>query len=97
MTITIGGRELATTRPTDLDALLVEATGCSAAEQAQMLNNAAPFQIARALLPMLVDPPSAAELTDEIAGGDVADVIRQVKALLGAPATLLEPLVEEAA
>jgi hypothetical protein len=97
MTITIGGRELATTRPADLDALLVEATGCSATEQAQMLNKAAPFQIARALMPMLVDKPSAADLTEEIAGGDIADVIRQVKALLGAPAIVLEPLVEEAA
>ena len=89
MPITIGGQSLATNRPSDLDAQLLASTGCNAAEHRAMLaKNGSPFQIARALKPMLVDDDRpVGELAAAIEGEDKAFETRvAVLALLAAPA-----------
>ncbi len=92
-TITIGERQLPARRPADLDEQLIVATGCSAAEHAEMLSpTSTPGQIARLLAPMLTgkDAPGTIELAELIAAADPLAVRTQVLALLAAPAETKE-------
>ncbi|CAN5368512.1 hypothetical protein BH10PSE14_BH10PSE14_04350 [soil metagenome] len=85
MDMTIGGRTLALKRDSASDAALVAATGCSAAEHAATLSSeATPFQVARALQPMLSgkDCPSLAALTALVADGDMLTIRLAAAALL---------------
>lgn len=92
MPIKIGERTLPTTRPADLDGLLVEQTGCTAAEHRQMLAKmGTPFQIARALRPFLADDAAsvgdvAAMITDDDALAVRAQVLELLAPLDAAPA-----------
>lgn len=90
MSITIGEHILATQRPVDLDAKLIAATGCTAAEHATMLEkgSAAPYQIARVLAPLLVEPIAMSELADMISVADQGQVVAEVRSLLAVPAVL---------
>lgn len=84
MTIKIGENALATRTPSDLDAVLVATTGCSAAETvAQLKRGGQPSHIARALHPFLADKdaPLVHDLAAMIAAADPADVRNQVIAL----------------
>ena len=82
MTITIAGKSLPTRRPQDLNAVLIAATGCSAAENRKIIDGTPlPGRLAAALHPFLTDGPSVAELAAmveiELARADnrlVADV-----------------------
>lgn len=80
----IGDRELAVTRPADLDVALIERTGCNAAEVSAMLAGAplAGF-VAAALSPFLSDDaPSVPELAVEIEAAGVGKVAADVRRLL---------------
>lgn len=82
MSIKIGERTLATTRPADLDAALVASTGCSAAEHVAMLGpTCTAYQIARALRPFLSDSDSdgadVGALATSIAEADDSEAIRR--------------------
>jgi hypothetical protein len=83
MTIKIGGRTLSTRRPKDLDAALEASTGCNAVEIARILAgypNAG--QVAAALQPFLPDDaPSGTDLASEIASGDLAVTVTDVRKL----------------
>lgn len=84
MTIKIGENTLAYRTPSDLDAVLVEATGCNAAETVEQLKRGGqPSHVARALHPFLADKdaPTVHELATLIAAADVTDVRHQVIAL----------------
>ena len=96
MTIRIGGRELPTTRPSDLDAQLIAITGCSAAENAAMLGNGStPFQVARALHPLIADGEiSVADLTSMVEAADIVKVRQQAQLLLMEPAIDPAPHVD---
>jgi hypothetical protein len=67
--ITIGERSYTTHKPKDLDAALLESTGCNAAETAAaMAGNPNPGRLASALRPFLPDDaPSLPDLAAEIA------------------------------
>lgn len=88
MSITIGERTLATSRPADLEDRLVAATGCTAAEHVAMLGpTCSAYQLARALWPMLCenDVRGVGELATEIAeSGDGEAIRRATIALLSA-------------
>jgi hypothetical protein len=88
VTIKIGEKTLATRRPADLDAQLVAATGCTAAEQVNMLGlRSTPFQVARALRPFLdKEAPPVPELAQMIEGADLVQVRADTVALLSAAA-----------
>ncbi len=91
MPITIGGQSLATTRPDDLDAQLVAATGCNAAEMAAIVSGprVGAVMVARALAPFLAaDAPRGGELAAEIALDDPSIVGREVAKLLREPAAV---------
>lgn len=92
MTIQIGGRALPTTRPADLEAQLIAITGCSAAENAAMIRNGStPFQVARALHPLIADDSvSVADLVAAIDDTNIVDVRRQAQALLAEPPMVAE-------
>lgn len=87
MTVKIGDRQLATRRPQDLDRLLLEDTGCNAAEIATMLAGS-PLAglVARALRPFLPEgeAPPGLDLAAEIAEAGTIDVARRVAALYAA-------------
>lgn len=93
--ITIGKAKLATSTPTDLDAALIEATGCTAAETRAMLaGQPQASHLARALHPFLAEKDALAvpDLATQIAAvedrtGIAADVLGLYdKALSPAPA-----------
>ena len=97
MPITIGGQSLATTRPADLDEKLVATTGCTAAEHRAILaKNGTPFQIARALKPMLADDQrSVGDLATAIGAEDKVFAVRlAVVALLAPPSADTIPPTE---
>lgn len=82
MSIKIGGKTVATATPADLDAALIAATGCSAAETLEQLRQGGhASHVARALHPFLADAMPLADLSAMIAAGDVADVRGQVLGL----------------
>lgn len=83
MTIKIGEKTLAYRTPSDLDAVLIEATGCNAAETAaQLKRGGQPSHIARALYPFLTEKDLLVhDLAGLIADADVTDVRNQVIAL----------------
>lgn len=85
MTIKIGDREFATQRPNDLDAKLIEATGCTAAEHRNMLASGAPSQIASAIAPLMTEKISTEELAQAIYEGDTVAIIQQARELLDVP------------
>lgn len=63
MTITVAGAKFATRKPADLDAVLIAATGCNAAENAAILNgDPLAVRIAPAILPFLAEPPALSDL-----------------------------------
>lgn len=79
MTLKIGTATFATRRPTDLDAQLVNATGCSSAEIDHLLASG-PDRVAAAALPFILkDAPSLVDLARAIAADPAA--IEQVRAL----------------
>jgi hypothetical protein len=85
MTIQIGEKKLAISRAGDFEARLIETTGCNAAEHASMLAGyATPYQVARALHPMLVDPMPIGDLSVAIQDGDANTIREDVIALLTA-------------
>ena len=86
--ITIGEHKLPTSRPSNLDAALIETTGCSAAEHAAMRRSGGTaFQVAQALHPLLgKDAPDVGELASMIGEDDLLAARRAVADLLDAPA-----------
>jgi len=81
--ITIGTLALTPRRADDLDAQLVAATGCNAAE-IDMLLSAGPDRAARALLPFLGDDaPPVGTLAAAIARDP--DAVATIRALYAAP------------
>lgn len=94
MAIIIAGKSYATRRPQDLDAKLVAATGCSAAEAQRWLHGSPrASHVAAALVPFMVgaDAPVVQELAALIAADDVAAVAVQVAALYAAVPDLADP------
>jgi hypothetical protein len=91
--IKIGKVELRTSRPKDLDAALIAATGVNAAEMASMLRGYPRAQtIAQALRPFLAeDGPSMPELASEIALADMREVQAKVAKLYGEVETEASP------
>jgi hypothetical protein len=90
MDIKIGGGTLRTRKPGDLDAALIAATGCSAAETAKQLAGwPSAGRIASALRPFLPDDaPSTPELAHSIASAeDGPEVLVAVKTLYADAAT----------
>jgi alkyl hydroperoxide reductase subunit AhpC len=87
MTITIGERTFAISRPGDFDQQLVEATGCSTAEHAAALARPSTgFQIARVLAPMLADNDLSVGALAELIDASDRDAVRaQAVALLHQP------------
>jgi len=84
MTVKFGQHTLAIKTPADIDAALIETTGCTGAEiRAQLERGAYPAHLARALHPFLADPKPLADLSQDIASDDVdlADLRSQVIAL----------------
>ncbi len=70
--IKIAGKDLATKRPSDLDAQLIASTGCGAKEIETLLG-AGPDRAARALAPFLdKDAPALNVLAQQIAGDSAA-------------------------
>lgn len=94
MTVKIGRKAYDTRKPQDLDAAMIAATGCNAAEIAGMLAGS-PLAglVAQVLLPFIAaaDRPDHAALATaiEAAGKDV--VAAQVAALFGEAAAPLPP------
>lgn len=63
MTITVAGEKFATRKPADLDAVLIAATGCNAAENAAIVNgDPLAVRLAPAILPFLAEPPALCDL-----------------------------------
>lgn len=83
MPIEIAGVRYATSRPDDLDARLVAATGCASAEIEHLLVSGAD-RIAAAVLPFLAkDAPALVDLANAIAADP--DAVAQVRALYATP------------
>ncbi|WP_242149615.1 hypothetical protein [Sphingomonas sp. BAUL-RG-20F-R05-02] len=80
--IKINGHDLKTSKPSDLDASLIEATGCSSAEVEKLLGSG-PDRAARALRPFLAD--------DVLPGGDLAAAIAADSGALDQIRTLYAP------
>lgn len=74
----IGELNLKIAAPSDLDAQLLEATGCSAEEWKKMLAfPLMPFQLAQALLPFISkDAPHPLTLAEAIVANQAADSVR---------------------
>lgn len=82
----IGSKTYSPRRPADLAEQLISRTGCDIGELARLLDdNPLAGTVARTLMPFLPekDRPSDAELARNIAEAGVADVAKQVIALLG--------------
>lgn len=63
MTITVAGEKFATRKPADLDAALIAATGCNAAENLAIVNGKPhAARLAPAILPFLAEPPALSDL-----------------------------------
>lgn len=99
MTITIAGTKLAIRKPADLDAALIAATGCSAAENLAMVNGTPhAARLAPAILPFLAEPPALSDLavlvaTDLATPGStlVADVQKLYAPVEPAPTVATPP------
>ena len=95
--LTFGDKQLATRIPADLDARLIAATGCSAAEHANMIRQRpTPFGVAR-VAALLADPPVAVgELALQLEDLDAGAMVRlahDVAALIspaGAPVAVAQ-------
>lgn len=84
--IQIGSTTYAIRTPKDLDARLIEATGCSTAEHATMLaGEPQPIHLARALHPLLHveegEVPDLPVLARQIAAADWTAITQQVRGL----------------
>ena len=84
--IEFNGQKIPTSRPSDVDAALIDATGCNAAEHAAMLaRGGTAAQVLQVLRPFLgKDAPPAHELT--IGDAELPVVRAAVLALLAPPA-----------
>jgi len=96
MDIKIGSKSFKTRKPSDLDAALIETTGCNAAETARQLEGwPSPGRIASAVRPYLPeDAPSTPELAQAIAdadeGPEVLIAVKKLYADAGAPAPVTD-------
>lgn len=78
MSIKIGDKTFATKKPSDLDAKLLELSGCNAAETVDQLRAyPAPGHVARALSPFVADA-TVLELATEIEAAGTSSVIPDV-------------------
>lgn len=85
--IKIGGKSYATRKPSDIDAKLLEVTGCDANEIVRNLNGI-PLAgtVAAAIMPFLPDDSlSLVDLANLIDGDNLDEARRAVLALYGAP------------
>jgi hypothetical protein len=93
--ITIGDKKYPTSKPANLDATLLGATGCDAAETRAMLaGRPHASHLARGLLPFLAekDAPSLAELSREIAAiDDREELTAAIRALYDAASAPTPP------